>query len=213
MRSTEAPTIGFTNKLKNPTTRPMRQKAITSMIKSCLAKTDRCTAGRGQASLIAATDEPVADAPHGLDEGGMAGIVAELLAEPGDEHVDRAVVGLPVEAARGLQDAVAGEDAPAVPHEEREQLELGGGELEGAALEPRRARVPLDLERPHLHRLARLRAGPAAQNRLEACHQLARFERLGQVVVGPQLEPDDAVHDAAAGGEHDDGHAARLPHL
>src|SRR5262245_66287611 len=160
MRSTEAPTSGFTKRVKDPSNRPMRQRAIASMIRTSLAKTERCTAGRGQASLIAAADEPVAEAAHGLYESGAAGVVAELLPQPRDEHVDRAVVGLPVEAARGLQDAVAGEDAPAVPHEEREQLELGGGELEGAALEPRRARVPLDLERPHLHRLARLRAGP-----------------------------------------------------
>src|SRR5262245_14323611 len=125
----------------------MRQRAITSMIRRSLAKTERCTAGRGQASLIAAADEPIAEATHGLDEGGATRVVAQLLPQPRDEHVDRAVVRLPVEAARRLHDALAGEDAPAVAEEQAEQLELGGGQIEGAPIEPRRARVPLYLER------------------------------------------------------------------
>src|SRR5262245_7764466 len=192
MRSTEAPTIGFTKTLKKPTTRPIRQRAITSMITRSLAKTDRCTAGRGQPSPIAAADEAIAEAAHGLDEGGVARVVAELLPQPGDEHVDGAVVGLPVEAAGGLQDAVAGEDPAAVPHQQAEQLELRGGQLQGAAGEPGGARLPLDLERPHLDRGAALAAGAAAQHRLQARRQLARLEGLGQVVVGPQLQADDA---------------------
>ncbi len=38
----------------------------------------------------------------------------------------------------------------------------------------------------------------------DAQHELARTERLGHVVVRAVLEPDDAVHLAAEGGEHDD---------
>src|SRR5690349_12577581 len=103
MRYTDVPTTGPMMKMKNTTTRPIRPRAIASITPRSLAKTDRCTAGRGQASAIGAADEAVAQPAHGLDEGGAAGIVAELLAQPGDEHVHGAVEGLPVQAARGLQ--------------------------------------------------------------------------------------------------------------
>ena len=48
--------------------------------------------------------------------------------------------------------------------------------------------------------------GLAAQHRVDACDELARIERLRQVVVGAHLEPDDAVDFLALRGEHDDRH-------
>ena len=45
-----------------------------------------------------------------------------------------------------------------------------------------------------------------AQHRMDARHEFARIEGLGQVVVGADLQADDAVHVVALGGEHDDGH-------
>ena len=46
----------------------------------------------------------------------------------------------------------------------------------------------------------------AAQERLDPAHQLAQPERLGQVVVGAQLQADDLVDLVVAGGEHQDRH-------
>ena len=66
---------------------------------------------------------------------------------------------------------------------------------------------------PTRTRSALLRVRPAAQHGLDPRHQLARLEGLGQVVVGSELEADDAVHHVAARGEHDDRHAARLADL
>ena len=43
-----------------------------------------------------------------------------------------------------------------------------------------------------------------AQHRLDARHQLARAERLGQVVVGADREADDLVDLLGAGGQHQD---------
>ena len=43
----------------------------------------------------------------------------------------------------------------------------------------------------------------AAEHRAHARQQLARVERLGQVVVGAELEADDLVDVVALGGEHD----------
>ena len=46
----------------------------------------------------------------------------------------------------------------------------------------------------------------AAEERANAGHELARRERLDEVVVCAQLETDDAVLHLALSGEHDDGH-------
>jgi len=74
----------------------------------------------------------------------------------------------------------------------------------GAAL-LRPEHQPVDAERA-LRRLG-LRA---AQDRAQARRQLARRAGLRHVVVGAELEADDAVHVVAARGEHDHRHAARL---
>src|SRR5262249_41810653 len=42
------------------------------------------------------------------------------------------------------------------------------------------------------------------QDRLDPGHQLARIERLGQIVVGPKLQSDDLIDVVVAGGDHDD---------
>ena len=46
----------------------------------------------------------------------------------------------------------------------------------------------------------------AAQKGAHACYQLAGAEGLDQVVVGTQLEADDAVFNLALRRQHDDGH-------
>ncbi len=55
----------------------------------------------------------------------------------------------------------------------------------------------------------------AAQHRVDARDELARIERLGQVVVGAHLEADDAIDVLALGRQHDDRHrlagAAQAP--
>ena len=78
------------------------------------------------------------------------------------------------------------------------------------AVEAGDARAEVDLEAAEAQHLVagRLRRG-AAQQRLDARQQLARLERLGQVVVGAELEADDAVHRLAARGEHQQRQVAR----
>ena len=46
--------------------------------------------------------------------------------------------------------------------------------------------------------------GDAANQRLDPREELDHLERLDQVVVGPQLQTDDLVHDLTAGGQHQD---------
>ena len=50
----------------------------------------------------------------------------------------------------------------------------------------------------------------AAQQGAHAGHELTRREGLDEVVVGAQLQADDAVLDLALCGQHDDRHAGGL---
>ena len=63
-----------------------------------------------------------------------------------------------------------------------------------------------DLERLAAQLVAPRLVGPAAQHGPHAGHQLAQPVRLGDVVVGADLEPDDGVDLAALGRDHDDRH-------
>ena len=61
-------------------------------------------------------------------------------------------------------------------------------------------------------RCGRLGVAPPAQHGADAGDQLARGERLGDVVVGADLEPDHLVDLAVLGGQHDDRHLRLGPH-
>src|SRR5262249_51145130 len=62
----------------------------------------------------------------------------------------------------------------------------------------------IDLEPAEPQHLISARARSAPQDRLHPRQQLARLKWLGQIVVGAELEPDDAIHGITARGEHED---------
>src|SRR6187455_2870869 len=108
---------------------PIRIAPVSSSRSTSLTKTECASdvrvagaawGARSSGFAIVASDEAVAGAAHGADEGGLLGIVAELLTQPRDQHVDRAVVGFPVETARRFENPVAGEDASAVLDQQAE---------------------------------------------------------------------------------------------
>ena len=95
---------------------------------------------------------------------------------------------------------------PGMPREVQQDAVLGGGEVQRLPEQLHLPRERVDLEVADLD--AGLLGGPAfdaAQDRLDAAHELARGERLGDVVVGAELEAEDAVDLVAARGQHDDG--------
>ncbi|MNG20913.1 hypothetical protein D3C84_1052150 [compost metagenome] len=54
--------------------------------------------------------------------------------------------------------------------------------------------------------------GMTAQHGADPGQQLTGVERLGQIVIGPHLQPDDAIHFVSLGGEHQHRDlVARLP--
>ena len=93
-----------------------------------------------------------------------------------------------------------------------QEQELLGGQADRAPAVGDEVALPVEFDGPvRQHGVPRL--GPslrAAEQGPDARHQLARAERLGDVVVGPQLEADDAVRLLGAGREHDDGQRAGL---
>ncbi len=122
-------------------------------------------------------------------------------------HVDRPCVARKRVAPDALQQLVAREHEAAVIEELPEQVELLRRELHLDPVDRRLAAARIDAEvavGDHLGlEIAPLGRGPA-QDRLDPSDELARIERLRQVVVGTDLEPDDLVHVLVASGQHQD---------
>ena len=119
-------------------------------------------------------------------------------------HVDRAVEGVERLTLDDIHQGVARHDEPGALRERQQQGELIARERARHAVEPRRARAAIDLQPAEAQDVGLRRALAPAQDGAQPRQQLARLERLGQVVVGAQLEADDAVHGVAARGQHQD---------
>ena len=81
----------------------------------------------------------------------------------------------------------------------------------GVVVDAHLAPTGVDRHRPGLHHLGRGGAVDPAQHRLHAGDELGGGERLREVVVAAELEPEHPVDLAVAGGEEDHGHLRRLP--
>ena len=150
---------------------------------------------------------PCVDAVAGAGDRGDDRGFAEALAQrrDGDAHGVGERVGVlvprPLEQLLGADDAAFGGD------EDFEHGELLAGQRDVAAVA-----VDLAAERiqPQAGDLAHGRPvvrAPAVE-RSEAEHELLELERLGEVVVGAELEPAGLVVEPVGGGEHEDRHAA-----
>src|ERR1044072_8947603 len=92
--------------------------------------------------------EDVAEPPHGLDVGGMRGILLHELPQARDLHVDRAVEHFVLAAARELHQLVARQRRPRIRDEDLEQGELARGERQRLAVALERARGEVDRHAP-----------------------------------------------------------------
>src|SRR6266545_7221431 len=155
-------------------------------------------------------DELVADAAHGDDTGGIAGVGLELPPQVRDVHVDRPPVAGNVAAPEMAHELFACEDLPGHGGEMRHEAELRACERHRPSVD--RRGVPGDVEVEPAHALHDGAAGPVelapAQERTHATDELGDRERLRQIVVGADLEPRDAVELGVAGGQHDDRQVA-----
>ena len=171
----------------------------------CLVRVSGCAAG-----------EAVADAADGLDGVADGRVVFELGAQVADVDVDGAGVAVVLVTPDALEQLVAREGAPGVRDEELQELVLLGRQGDGLVVEPCLIRGEVEPQAADGQALfsllvlaaALLDAGGAAQHGLDAREQLAHGEGLDDVVVGAELEADDAVDGIALGGEHENGKLA-----
>ena len=113
-----------------------------------------------------------------------------------------------------LEDVLTGGDLAAGTHQDPEQLELPGRQLQLARTDegPVSSDVDSDLTDAQLI-LGGLPRG-AADLRPHARQQLGQAEGLGDVVIGSGIQTDDEVGVLATGGEHEDRDGQALgPHL
>ena len=143
--------------------------------------------------------------PELLDRHDGVGEEGQLLAEAPDVHVDRPGAAGVLVAPHVGQQQVAREHAAAMLDEVLKQQELLRRQLHVLAVHLDGVPIGVDGQRPVAQR--RRPAGCAldpAEQRGDAGGQLARAERLGDVVVGAQLESRDPLGLFAPRREHDD---------
>ena len=122
----------------------------------------------------------------------------------------------PVDVPDLVDEPLAAHDGAGLAHEQGEEVELLARELQRLAVERHGARRRVELDGADLQRAGRRggRGGArAAQDGADAGDELARAERLDDVVVGAELEAQHAVGLVAAGGEHDHRHALAVAQL
>ena len=127
-------------------------------------------------------------------------------------HVDRLRRAVPARLPHLLEQPPAADRRARIARERGEQVELLRRQLELARRRDARGARAVDLERCRRAagpRRAVRRATPARDG-ADARDQLAQAERLHDVVVGAELEPDDPVGLLAARGDDDDRHVRAL---
>ena len=157
--------------------------------------------------------EAVAHAAHGEDQLGRLGLGLELLAQVADVHVDRARVAVGGVAPDALEQHRAAEHPARGARQRGEDLELDVGEPHALAAHRTTRRFSKSICRsPSSIGSSKLLLGRrqrgAAQHGLDAAAELAHRERLGDVVVGAELEAEHLVDLLGLRGEHDDRHGA-----
>ena len=129
-------------------------------------------------------------------------------------HVQAAVVRPQFFAERAQREFVAADQFAARAQQHFQHAELGVGQRKRRAARMRAAffHIQFQTAAGQLRLVAArfvARFG-AAQHRLDPRQQFARVKRFRQVVVGAHFQADDAVHIAAARGQHDDRGVAGL---
>ena len=119
-------------------------------------------------------------------------------------YVDGAVECVEFAAAHRFHDLVTRQHPARAFRQCLQQVELVRGEFAGLAGDADGARIVVDLQRAETQHFAQRRGARrmAAQNRADAGQQFAWLEGLGQIIVGADLQADDAVHRVALGGQH-----------
>ncbi len=117
-------------------------------------------------------------------------------------HVDRAVESFQRLALHQIHEGFAREHAACILGERDQKRELVAGERALLPVHTHAARIAVDFKTAEPQERRPPSRFPAPENRAQAGEELARLERLGQIVVGADLQADDAVCGIPARGEH-----------
>src|SRR6266545_1576134 len=149
--------------------------------------------------------EAVADAPDRLEVARSGRFVFDLFAQAPYMYGDGAAVERGLVAPDPAHQLVTREDTTGMASEEPEQLELARRELEHASTFAHFARrgVDFDVTETNAFVWSVVCRGAATQDRAHTRDELSRRERFRDVVVGAELEPDDAVRFLTPCGQHD----------
>src|SRR5216683_1086992 len=182
------PMISSRDSLTNTQPTPTDQSAISANstmairrpVKPKRLKTPRRPSISG---LLDRSGEDIAGAAHRLDQFAVA---LDLLAQAADLHVDGAIQRIGLPSARPVHQLLARQHAVGPREKTAEQVELGAGQRQFAAVGMRDVTfVEIDAERrvdQEAPALDRRRLG-AAQDGADARHQFARVEGLWQIIV------------------------------
>src|SRR5208282_401172 len=151
------------------------------------------------------TDEFVTRTVYGEDEARFGRPGLDLLPQADNVCIHGARGREAPVAPDFLEQAITAQGLPRMTEEVLQQLELLRGEIHRLPLTRHlaTAQIYLDITK----RVAVLLFGNGmrtAEDGLYAGQQLTNGERLGDVIIRSQLEPDDFVHFLAPGGKHDD---------
>src|ERR1035438_2005754 len=154
--------------------------------------------------MAASVLKPIPNIPDGLNEPGVVRVPLDLAPQGGDTAVHAAIGHNYFVAPNGGQDAVPRQRPARALHEELQQSELLGSQLDLAPLLEQLVGRQIEAE------FAELIAGCfrplAPQKGFHPGEQLPDAEGLGDVIVRAQFQAADNVILLPLGGEHDDGH-------
>ena len=123
-------------------------------------------------------------------------------------------LGVPdvVRAPHAIDDLSPSEHAARVADEQLEQVEFLERHRESLATHRHDVAIHVDAHRPGLKdtRQHFLRLAAATQDGPDTRDKLTGGKRLGDVVIGTELEADDLVDLTVLGRDHDDGHRRSL---
>src|SRR5438132_5328311 len=149
---------------------------------------------------VASIAKAIPGSAHSLDQ--LDGkFVVDLAAQAPHQHLEHVGEWIMILVPHVSRDGCAVNDLAVMEHEELEQRELLGGELDRLPGATNALRLKINLQIRNAQRFRQRCSTPACE-RSDARQQLAERERFGQIVVGTYLEARDAVVNGVSRGEH-----------
>src|ERR1051325_8529304 len=155
--------------------------------------------------LTRATNKTIAYADHRLD---AVATLIELLPQATDVHVKRSRIAIVTVSPNTIQQLLPRDYSIGAARQHREKREFFVREFYLRTVAGDANVVEVDQEMIVLVSLAH-RFVRAAHHGTHARQKLAHRERFGDVVVGAEVEPGDAIRFRSLGREHDDRSAPR----